>query len=346
MSIFTMMLVLAIALLWPLTGTAAAAERVALVIGNGAYTRVTALASPENDADLMTTALQEVGFDVVGGVDLNKEQMETAIIDFGRRLREAGPDAEGLFYYSGHGVQSQGINYLIPLHAPIEEESHLNIKAVPAWWVLQQMENARNRLNLVLLDACRNNPFRRHGKNIGGEGGLRGVVEAPKGTLIVYAAAPGKVAYDGGNSPYSPFTEALVETMALPGVQIETALKQVRIAVDDRTGGRQEPWSTSSLVGDFCFRPPCSDRSPTALRPSPEPQPVEAAPATVELAPAAPGTCDCYDDESCLWCKVRDNCARLDQYRREYSDDGRHIQAYWKRKSECAAERATDSSVR
>ena len=252
MSILTTWFLLAFA------GAAYASERVALVIGNGSYIRVSALFSPVKDADLMASALRRVGFDVVYGVDMTKENMESAIIDFGRRLRKAGPDAEGLFYFSGHGVQSKGVNYLIPLDAPIEAESHLNIKAVPSWWVLEQMEDAKNRLNLVILDACRNNPFE-SAKSIG-RGGLQ-AVEAPTGTLIAYAAAPGKVAYDGRgrNSPYSPFTEALVETMDQPGLQVEAALKQVRRMVREETGNRQQPWWASSLEGNFSFRSSPSD---------------------------------------------------------------------------------------
>ena len=268
MSSLKVMSILAVVLLWASPG--AAAKRVALVIGNGAYARISALGSPVNDAKLMATALRKVGFHVINGVDMTKEDMESAIIDFGQRLRAAGQNAEGLFYYSGHGVQSRGVNYLIPLNAPITEESSLNIKAVPAWWVLDQMDGAKNRLNLVVLDACRNNPFKvGTAKSSIGTGGLQ-AVNAPTGTLIAYAAAPGKVAYDGRgvDSPYSPFTEALVEAMDQPGLPVEDVLKRVRRAVRKRTNNRQQPWWASSLEGSFAFRSRPSDGPPTAPAPT------------------------------------------------------------------------------
>ena len=268
MSSLKVMSILAVVLLWASPG--AAAKRVALVIGNGAYARISALGSPVNDAKLMATALRKVGFHVINGVDMTKEDMESAIIDFGQRLRAAGQNAEGLFYYSGHGVQSRGVNYLIPLDAPITEESHLNIKAVPAWWVLDQMDGAKNRLNLVVLDACRNNPFKvGRDKNPIGKGGLE-AINAPTGTLIAYAAAPGRVAYDGSgvNSPYSPFTEALVEAMDQPGLQVEDVLKRVRKAVRKKTRNRQQPWWASSLEGSFAFRTKPSDGPAAAPAPA------------------------------------------------------------------------------
>ncbi len=312
-----------------------ASQRVALVIGNSDYTRIAALDSPVNDAHLMTAALRRVGFDVIDGTDMTKGAMESAIIDFGRRLRGAGPHAQGLFYYSGHGVQSRGVNYLIPLDAPITEESHLAIKAVPAWWVLDQMDDAQNRLNLVVLDACRNNPFKAgRDKNPIGRGGLQ-VVDAPTGTLIAYAAAPGRVAFDGRgvNSIYSPFTQALVEAMELPGLQVEDVLKRVRKTVRTRTENRQQPWWASSLEGRFTFRGQSSDGVPDA---------VESAAATPVLPDARarsrsfvkPLVLD--DTDSRLWLRVKGSCVLVDEYYKRYPN-GRHISEYWERRRECAA---------
>ena len=333
MSAFRLALIVAFALLW--TCPAAASQRVALVIGNSAYTRIAALDSPVNDATLMAAALRRVGFDVIDGTNLTKEAMESAIIDFGRRLRGAGPHAQGLFYYSGHGVQSRGVNYLIPLDAPITQESHLAIKAVPAWWVLDQMDDARNRLNLVVLDACRNNPFKvGTDKNPIGQGGLQ-VIDAPTGTLIAYAAAPGKVAYDGRgvNSMYSPFTQALVEAMELPDLQVEDVLKRVRKTVRERTENRQQPWWASSLEGRFAFRVGSSNGVPDASEPAAV-APVSPDVRTWNRGFIRPVVLD--DADSRFWLKVKGNCALVDEYYKRYPN-GRHISEYWERRRECAA---------
>ncbi len=139
---------------------AGAAQRVALVVGNSDYKLISPLANPENDAALMAETLREVGFEVIEAKNADRRGMARAIRDFGKRLRRAGPDAVGLFYYAGHGVQAGGTNYLIPLGAAVEDEADLEIEAVSASWVLGQMESAGNALNVVILDACRNNPFK------------------------------------------------------------------------------------------------------------------------------------------------------------------------------------------
>ena len=333
MTRFRISLLAAFMLLWTLP--VIAAQRVALVIGNSAYTRIAALDSPVNDATLMAAALRRVGFDVIDGTNLTKEAMESAIIDFGRRLRGAGPHAQGLFYYSGHGVQSRGVNYLIPLEAPITQESHLAIKAVPAWWVLDQMDDAQNRLNLVVLDACRNNPFKvGTDKNPIGQGGLQ-VIDAPTGTLIAYAAAPGKVAYDGRgvNSMYSPFTQALVEAMELPNLQVEDVLKRVRKTVRERTENRQQPWWASSLEGRFAFRVGSSNGVPHDTEASAA-APVASEAGTRNRGFIRPVVLD--DADSRFWLKVKGNCALVDEYYKRYPN-GRHITEYWERRRECAA---------
>ncbi|MDE0342766.1 MAG: caspase family protein [Deltaproteobacteria bacterium] len=333
MTRFRISLLAAFMLLWTLPATAA--QRVALVIGNSAYTRIAALDSPVNDATLMAAALRRVGFDVIDGTNLTKEAMESAIIDFGRRLRGAGPHAQGLFYYSGHGVQSRGVNYLIPLEAPITQESHLAIKAVPAWWVLDQMDDAQNQLNLVVLDACRNNPFKvGTDKNPIGRGGLQ-VIDAPTGTLIAYAAAPGKIAYDGRgvNSIYSPFTEALVEAMALPNLQVEDVLKRVRKTVRERTENRQQPWWASSLEGRFAFRVGSSNGASHDTEASAA-GPVASDAGTRNRGFIRPVVLD--DADSRFWLKVKGNCALVDEYYKRYPN-GRHISEYWERRRECAA---------
>jgi uncharacterized caspase-like protein len=230
---------------------AGAAQRVALVVGNSDYELISPLANPANDAALMAETLRGVGFEVVEVKNADRRGMARAIRDFGKRLRGAGRDAVGLFYYAGHGVQAAGTNYLIPLGAPVETEADLEIEAVSAAWVLGQMEYAGNALNVVILDACRNNPFK--GAFRAATRGLARM-NAPSGSLVAYAAAPGQVAADG-ITDNSPYTAALVAAMKEPGLPLEQVFKRVRVAVEAATGEQQTPWEESSLKGDFYFVP-------------------------------------------------------------------------------------------
>jgi len=234
---------------WSLTDPALG-PRVALVIGNSAYTD-SPLQNPASDAQLMAATLRQVGFEVAELVDAGQKAMKRAIRDFGDELHRAGPEAVGLFYYAGHGVQVGGENYLIPIDAPIRRESDVDIEAVTASGVLRQMEFARNRINIVVLDACRNNPFARSFRSAT-QGLAR--MDAPRGSLIAYATAPGRVAADGDGSN-SPYTAALAEAMTRPGIRLEQALKQVRRQVIVATDDQQVPWESSSLTGDFYFVP-------------------------------------------------------------------------------------------
>jgi caspase domain-containing protein len=232
--------------------------RLALIIGNGAYTNVTALDNPINDADLMAESLRKVGFDVTLITDATQNELIRAISNFGRKLREAGDDATGLFYYAGHGVQSFGTNYLLPVDIDIQDAADLSLVGVPAHAVLRQMFSARNQTNIFILDACRNNPF----VSIPdlSDNGLA-EMKAPTGTYLAYSTAPGEIAVDGVGSN-SPFTEALAQRLPTPGVPIEALFKDVRVEVLAETGGLQTPWDTSSLTVDFQFVP--------AVVPSPE----------------------------------------------------------------------------
>ena len=273
------------AVLWPVAGSAA--ERVALVVGNGGYNRqhIPPLPNPVNDARLMAGALEGAGFQVRLVTDADIATMRAEIEGFGKRLRRAGGDAVGLFYYAGHGVESRGTNYLIPVGAEIDSSVEFEIDAVPARWVLAFMEAAGNRLNMVILDACRNNPF---GTGRGAPQGLASM-DAPSGSLIAYSAAPGQTATDGtgGNSPY---TAALAARLAEPGLRLEDVFKRVRVEVEEATRGEQTPWENSSLRGDFYFVAPATpEPSPTTVAavtpppPSPAPQ-QEAAQAAYEAA--------------------------------------------------------------
>ncbi len=141
-------------------GMAQAEKRVALVIGNANYKLISPLGNPRNDAELMASTLKKVGFEVVEATDVNRRQMWRAVKKFGKELQSAGREAVGLFYYAGHGIQAQGNNHLIPLNARIEDEADIDVEAISAANVLRQMEIAGNGLNLVVLDACRNNPLK------------------------------------------------------------------------------------------------------------------------------------------------------------------------------------------
>lgn len=231
-------------------GTLRAEQRVALVIGNAGYEINPALDNPAHDARLMAETLGSLGFEVIQLIDADQATMKDAIANFGRSLRAGGPDTVGLFYYAGHAVQAKGNNYLIPIRSTIRDEADLDLVGVEGRWVLRQMESARNITNIVILDACRDNPFAEVGSL---EQGLARM-DAPTGTFITYATAPGKVAFDG-TGMNSPFTTALAQAMTQPGVPIEQMFKDVRVAVLEATNGAQTPWDSSSLVRDFTFRP-------------------------------------------------------------------------------------------
>lgn len=226
--------------------------RLALVIGNDAYTTVTPLDNAVNDAVLMADSLKKVGFSVTLLTNAKQGEMIKAISTFGRQLREAGGDTTGLFYYAGHGVQSFGSNFLIPVDVELSDAADLSLVAVPAQAVLRQMSSARNRTNIVILDACRNNPFTSVPDM--NDNGLA-EMEAPTGTFLAYSTAPGETAFDGENAPNSPFTAALARALSIPGKPIEALFRDVRIDVLKATDGMQTPWDTSSLTVDFQFNP-------------------------------------------------------------------------------------------
>jgi hypothetical protein len=230
---------------------ALADKRVALVIGNSAYVNVPRLTNPANDARLMADTLRKLGFTLVGGgaqVDLSKSGFESALQQFSDALN--GADV-ALFYYAGHGVQVRGSNYLVPVGANPTRESDVDLQMLDSNVVLRQMEGAGTKLNLVILDACRNNPFGGRGLRATDAGLAQ--MRAPEGTLISFATQPGNVAQDGADGD-SPYTKALAKTMLKPGVDVLRAFNEVGIAVADATGGAQQPWvSLSPIRGDFYF---------------------------------------------------------------------------------------------
>jgi len=223
--------------------------RVALVIGNGSYD-IGMLRNATNDAKGMAEALESVGFDVLLRTDVGKAGMKTAIREFGNRL---GEDAVGLFYYAGHGVRVNGKNYLLPVGADIECENEVEFEAIRADRVLTMMESARSPLNLMILDACRDNPLKKTCSRGSLERGLESM-GARSGTKILFATHPGEKAFDG-DGRHSPFTESLMREIRVPGREIEGFIKAVTLAVHDQTGGKQVPYEEGSSLGDFYFLP-------------------------------------------------------------------------------------------
>jgi hypothetical protein len=224
-------------------------QKVALVIGNSDYS-ASPLLNPANDARDMADALRDNGFEVLEYENLpDLAEMKKAIRSFGGRILDGGV---GLFYYAGHGLQVGGRNYLIPTQAEIYSEEEVEFESMDVGFVLAQMENAGNRMNIIILDACRNNPFARSWRST--SQGLA-FIDAPTGTLIAYATAPGRVASDG-TGDNGLYTEELLNQIGVEGQKIEDVFKQVRAAVVERSGGKQTPWESSSLIGDFYFVEP------------------------------------------------------------------------------------------
>jgi len=227
-------------------GTDGPERRVALVIGNAGY-KTAPLRNPVNDARIMAATLRELGFEVTALENGGRRKMILAIRDFGNALKRGGV---GLFYYSGHGIEVRGRNYMIPVGAQVENEDEVEFEGVDAGRVLRAMERANNEMNIVILDACRNNPFQRS-FTAATQGLAR--MDAPQGTFISYATAPGRVASDGSGRN-GLYTEQLVKHMKTPGLPIEAMFKRVREEVYKKSKKKQVPWSASSLLGNFTFR--------------------------------------------------------------------------------------------
>ena len=224
-----------------------AVTRTALIIGNGKY-KSAPLKNPVNDAKDLANVLKKLGFEVNLKTNTDKRTMLKAISEFGKKLRDA---QVGLFFYAGHGMQVNGINYLIPIGAYVTEKTDVEIEGVDARRILGRMETAGNDVNIIFLDACRNNPFHRSFRSA--NNGLA-KMDAPKGTFIAYATSPGSLAADGAGRN-SPFTENLLKNISEPNLLIENLLKKVRNGVLRETEDKQMPWQASSLTGNFYFNP-------------------------------------------------------------------------------------------
>ena len=247
----------------PKSVSQSAEHRIALVIGNSNY-RVGALRNPANDARAIAAALRDLGFEVDEQINLSYQDMGRAVNRFGKSIRR---DSVALFYYAGHGLQVQGSNYLVPVDMEIQDEGEVQFNTVNAGQVLAKMEEAKNPVNIVILDACRDNPYARGFKRSSASRGLA-PMDAPVGSFVAYAAAPGKTANDG-KGKNSLYTESLVRQIKTPDMKIEDVFKRVRSEVRRKSGGSQVPEERSSLEGDFYFA-----RSSMIVEKSPAPSAV------------------------------------------------------------------------
>ena len=225
----------------------AAEHRVALLIGNKDYKRAP-LANPINDVRAMAGTLGQLGFEVITLENAGKRDMEKGVRQFRTSLEEK--NGVGLFYYAGHGIQVDGVNYLVPIGgSDMSQAHHIKSRTVSTDWVMKEMERAQNRVSIVILDACRDNPFAVKGRSLG-----RGLaqISGARGTLIAYSTSPGEVASDG-DGDNSTFTTHLLTNLGKPGLTVEELFKAVRVGVSSETNGEQLPWTNSSITGEFYF---------------------------------------------------------------------------------------------
>ena len=285
-----------------LLAQAQAGKRSALVIGNGAYTDIP-LDNAVNDAEAVARTLQEIGFSVTLVRNADRRTIDEAVEAFSRRL---GPNEIGLFYFSGHGVQVDGENYLVPINAQLRRQSDAQYDAVPLGKVMNAVETTRASSKIFILDACRENPFIRRWRSTGRGGTAQGLAtprsSGEGGTLIAFSTAPGKVAADGvGTSSNSPFTASLLRHLRTPNLEVGQLFRRVRGDVMEATGKQQIPWVLEALIGEVIInhRPPgvaaevADGPASSRQQPAPSPQtqpapqrPTAAAPAARPTAPA------------------------------------------------------------
>ncbi len=242
-----------------LTGPAEAAtfsgKRIALVVGNGKYPTAP-LKNPVNDARAMAKTLKELGFEVTLRENSSQRDLAAAVRQFGSSIT---PGSAAVFYFAGHGMQVKGRNYLVPIDADIQLEDEVPYSAIDVSLVLDKLEVGKSAVNIVILDACRNNPFARRFRSSGT--GLA-QMDAPVGTLIAFATAPGSVAQDG-TGENGVYTKHLLESIAVPGLPVEQMFKRVRVGVAKDTNEAQVPWESSSMKGDFVFREAAAQQAPS-----------------------------------------------------------------------------------
>src|SRR5882724_9152437 len=225
-----------------------AEQRVALVIGNSNYQTAPQLANPNNDARSVAQLLNSAGFEVTVATDQTRNDMVRGLQDFSNKVADHGPNTVAMVYYAGHGVQLAGENYLVPIDARIAAPSDLPDNTVRLVDVMGTLETIPSRMRIVVLDACRNNPF----PNVDDAGRGLAIVDAPSGSIVGYSTAPGMEAQDGDGN-HSPYTSAFLNVARQPNLPIEQLFKRVRLEVNNTTAGRQTPWESSSLTSDFYF---------------------------------------------------------------------------------------------
>jgi uncharacterized caspase-like protein len=225
---------------------AVAEKRLALVFGNSDYITGNSLKNPLNDANLMEATLKELGFDVIKRLNSGKDTMMTSIREFSRKLSSYNV---ALFYYAGHGIQVEGVNYLIPTNAKLENKDDCKWEAIDVNMITDEFKKHPVNTNIVILDACRNNPYRSWAR--GGEQGFKALAPV-NGTIISFSTSEGATAADGEGAN-GLFTEELVKQMVLPQ-QIESVFKKTRKEVIERSKGQQTPTEWSYLTGDFYFK--------------------------------------------------------------------------------------------
>lgn len=232
-----------------LAQAAQAESRVALVIGNSAYQVNKPLNNPVNDAQAVSQMLNQAGFEVVMAFDLTRDIMKQTVEEFAARVLEKGNNTVAMVYYAGHGIQADGENYLIPIDAKFSDEDDLPEQGVKLADVVAALEATQTKARIVVVDACRNNPF---GGSANDDNGGLALVDAPEGALIAYSTAPGTVAFDGLGK-HSPYAAAFMRTARTPNLPVEQVFKKVRLLVNDSTDKKQTPWDSARLTTEFVF---------------------------------------------------------------------------------------------
>jgi uncharacterized caspase-like protein len=236
----------------PLAQAAAGESRVALVIGQSGYRAVPPLPNAANDARHMAELLNSAGFAVTSAGDLSQNDMRQAISDFAAKVSAGGPDTVALVFYAGHGLQIDGENFLIPVDLDPKREADVPLQAVRLNDLLNTLGALHTRMRILMLDACRNNPFPALNGTTGHGLAIVDTKAGAPGSFISYSTSPGSEAEDG-NGEDSPYTTAVLSIAKQPNLPIEQAFKQIRVAVNQATDGRQIPWESSSLTSDFKF---------------------------------------------------------------------------------------------
>ncbi|MEP6839034.1 MAG: caspase family protein [Bradyrhizobium sp.] len=236
-------------------GSAFAENRVALVIGQSAYRSVPALPNPANDAKAVTQLLTDSGFEVSTASDLSQGQLREQVSAFAGKVAAKGADTVALVFYAGHGLQIDGENYLVPVDVDPKREADIPLQAVRLNDILNTLTSVPSKMRILMLDACRNNPFPDLNKTSGGGLAIVDAKIGSPGTFLSFSTSPGAVAEDGTGAN-SPYTTALLAAGKEQGIPIEETFKRVRLAVNKSTDGRQTPWDSSSLTDDFRFSGP------------------------------------------------------------------------------------------